>query len=385
VKPDPDLRRDPAVWLRRVRPRTRAIRAARRVRRHLPHVLLAATAAGLAYLLASLVFPSADAVFAPIAAVVAVGLSAGQRLVRAVEITGGVVLGLVLADLLTRVIGAGPWQLAIAVLVGMSAAVALRASSLMANQAAVTGVFVMVLVPLQDTPAPVRLADAVIGGLVAITLNAVLAPDPHRVALTTAEQLLERLATAYRVLARALDEADLSTARRVLGDLEQLETAGRDLETAIEATRERLTLGPAKTRLVQRRRLRAMEQLAVRAGIMVTSARSTSRAAATLARHGSRPAPDLVTAVDQLAEALLVLRGWVRGQASVSTVRDEVLRAAVTASTALRAGPSPAEQALAWQVRAAAVDVLRVLGLTYSGAVSALEDAAGRADRPPQE
>src|SRR5690606_24252435 len=130
----------------------------RRVRRNLPHVLLAAAAAGLAYLLASLLFESGDAVFAPIAAVVSVGLSAGQRLVRAVEITGGVVLGLVLADTLTRMIGAGPWQLAIAVLAGMSAAVVLRASSLMANQAAVTAVFVMVLVPLQDTPPLVRLA-----------------------------------------------------------------------------------------------------------------------------------------------------------------------------------------------------------------------------------
>src|SRR5690606_14081503 len=135
--------------------------------------------------------------------------SAGQRLVRAVEISGGVVLGLVMADLLTRLIGAGPWQLALAVLLGMSAAVALRASSLMANQAAVAAVFVMVLVPLQDTPPLVRLGDAVIGGLVAVALNAVLAPDPHRVALTTAEQLLERLATAYRELAQALEEADL--------------------------------------------------------------------------------------------------------------------------------------------------------------------------------
>jgi len=38
---------------------------------------------------------------------------------------------------------------------------------------------------------------------------------------------------------------------------------------------------------------------------------------------------------------------------------------------------------LAWQVRAAAVDVLRVLGLSYTAAVAALESAAGRADRAP--
>src|SRR5690606_18574426 len=141
------------------------------------------------------------------------------------------------------------------------------------------------------------------------------------VALTTAEQLLERLATAYRDLARALDESDLKTARRVLSDLEQLETAGRDLETAINATRERITLAPSKTRLVQRRRLRAMEQLAVRAGIMVTSARSSSRAAATLARHGGETDESLVTAVDQVSQALRVLRDWVRGTVRMNTAR----------------------------------------------------------------
>lgn len=386
---DPDRTRDPQLWLRRIRPRTRVIRAVRRVRRHAPHLLLAAAAAGIAYFLASLVFGQEHAVFAPIAAVVSVGLSAGQRLVRAVEISLGVVLGLVMADLLTRIIGSGPWQLSLAVLLAMSAAVALRVSGLMANQAAVAGVFVMVLVPLQDTPPLIRLADAVIGGVVAIVLNALLAPDPHRVALTTAEQLLERLSTAYRDLARALEKPSLEATNRVLDELETLETAGRDLETAINATRERITIGHARTRLVQRRRLRAMGQLAARAGIMVTSARSATRAASTLTRHRTRTDPALISGLEQLAQTLLELRTWVRGSARMTVVREEALRAAVTATKVLKPTSSgeviPAEQALAWQLRASAVDVLRVVGLSYAAAVAAVEEAAGRLDRPMGE
>jgi uncharacterized membrane protein YgaE (UPF0421/DUF939 family) len=360
---------------------------ARRVWRHTPHLLLAAAAAGIAYLLASLVFGPDDAIFAPIAAVVSVGLSAGQRLVRAVEISGGVVLGLVLADLLTQIIGAGTWQLAVAVLLAMSSAVALRASSLMANQAAVTAVFVMVLVPLQDTPALVRLGDAVIGGLVAIGLTTVLSPDPHRVALTTAEQLLENLATAYRRLSRALEKGDFALAQRSLADLERLETSGRDLETSIEATRERITLGRSTTRAAQRRRLGAMNQLAARAGVLVTSARSASRAVVTLARHSTDTDPALVTGLEQLGDALRELRAWVSGRARMTVVRESALRAAVTATQALKpsviAETSPGEQALAWQLRASAVDVLRVVGLSYADAVASVEEAAGRLDRPP--
>lgn len=387
MRHDPDLRRDPALWLRRVRPRTRLIRMVRRVRRHTPHLLLAAAAAGIAYFLASVVFGPDDAVFAPISAVVAVGLSAGQRLVRAVEISAGVVLGLALADVLTQLIGAGPWQLALAVLLAMSSAVALRASSLMANQAAVAAVFVMVLVPLQDTPPLVRLGDAVIGGLVAIGLSAVLSPDPHRVALTTAEQLLDRLATAYRRLSRALEKNDFALAQRTLDDLDRLQTAGRDLETSIEATRERITLGRSQTRAAQRRRLTAMNQLAARAGVLVTSARSATRAVATLSRHSIDPAPALVTGLEQLAQTLTELRGWVGGKARMTVVREEALRAAVTATQVLKpavvAETTPGEQALAWQLRASAVDVLRVVGLSYADAVGSVEEAAGRLDRPP--
>ncbi|MGI9587248.1 MAG: FUSC family protein, partial [Dietzia maris] len=59
-------------------------RAFGRLRGHAPTLLLAAVSAGLAYLLAGLVFGPTEAVFAPIAAVVATGLSAGQRRLRAV-------------------------------------------------------------------------------------------------------------------------------------------------------------------------------------------------------------------------------------------------------------------------------------------------------------
>lgn len=383
MRGDPDLRRDPTRWLGWLKPRTRLRRMLGRVRRHSPHLLLAALAAGLSYVLAAVAFGEEHAIFAPIAAVVSIGMSAGQRLLRAVEISIGVILGLVLAVLLTQLIGSGGWQLALAVLLARSAAVALKASGLMANQAAVAAVFVMVLVPLQDTPPLVRLGDAVIGGAVAVLLSALLAPDPHRVALTTAEELLNDLATAYRQLAKALEKGSADRAERTLDSLERLEGAGGDLESAMEATRERISLARSDTRVAQRRRLRAIAQLSARAGIMVTSARSCSRGVATLVRHGRRPDPTLITGLEQLAHALHELSGWVGGQARRQVVTEATLRAAVSGSRVLNQPlVSPAGQALAWQVRAAAVDVLRVLGMSHDSAVAALEEAAGRADRP---
>lgn len=353
-----------------------------RVRRHSPHLVLAAVAAGLSYALAALAFGSEHAVFAPIAAVVATGMSAGQRLVRAVEISVGVVLGLLMAVLLTQLIGTGGWQLAVAVLLARTSAVALRASGLMANQAAVAAVFVMVLVPLQDTPPLVRLGDALVGGVVAVVLSAVIGPDPHRVALATAEDLLHDLARAYRRLAQALEQSSAPMAERTLEELASLEGAGSDLDTVVLATRERFNLAPSRTRLAQRRRLRAIEQLAARAGLMVTSAQSSSRGVASLARHGPRADAGLVTSLNELAQALQELARWVHGQARRDAVLQSALRAAVSASAPMRRDEtSPAGQALAWQVRAATVDVLRVLGLSHASAVASLEEVAGRANR----
>ena len=65
--------------------------------------------------------------FASIAAVIALGAAYGQRRERAVELVGGVVLGIGVADLLVGAIGSGGWQLGVMVLLAMSAAVALGA------------------------------------------------------------------------------------------------------------------------------------------------------------------------------------------------------------------------------------------------------------------
>lgn len=382
MRADPDVRRWPLRWLGRLRhPRRTARRVADRVWRHAPSLLLACAAAGIAYVLAGLVFTTEHALFAPIAAVVSMGLTAGQRLTRAVEISLGVVLGLLAADLISRVIGVGAWQLTLAVLVAMTVAVAFRTSGLLVNQAAVAAVVVMALVPFQDVGPFVRLGDAVIGGAVAVALNAFFSPDPGRSALATAEQVLARHVRALRRLVKALETGSLSTAEATLDDLAELEGARKELEDVLAATRERIRLARAAERMEQRRRLGAVEQLAARMDLMLTSARSIARATASVVRHGLEPDPYLARGVSELADAVEELSRWLRGKTDTETARDRALSAAITASRALGDQHAPATSVLAWQIRSTVVDLLRILGLSHHSAVAALEAAAGRADR----
>ena len=91
-------------------------------------ILQTAVAAVAAWYLARLLLPERQPVFASIAAVVALGATYGQRSERALELIGGVVLGIGVADLLVRAIGNGPAQIGVMVLLAMSAAVLLGAA-----------------------------------------------------------------------------------------------------------------------------------------------------------------------------------------------------------------------------------------------------------------
>ena len=62
----------------------------------------------------------------PIAAVICLGATLGQQRQRALELTGGVVLGVLIADLLVRVLGSGPPQVGLMMVLAMSAAVLRR-------------------------------------------------------------------------------------------------------------------------------------------------------------------------------------------------------------------------------------------------------------------
>ncbi|MBK0418016.1 FUSC family protein [Leucobacter sp. CSA1] len=351
------------------------------VRQHASVLLLAALAAGISYLLAGALFGTQQAVFAPIAAVVATGLSAGQRRGRAVEISAGVVLGIASADLLSRWLGIGAWQLALAVLVAMTTAVAFRPSSLMANQAAVAAVVVMTLAQHLGSDPWVRLGDAVVGAAVALLLTSLVGADPFRAAVAEAEAILSRYSHILERLGQEIAGRSLPGAEEALEDMASLVSARQDIADAVAAARERISLARSRTRAVQRRRLHAVEQLGARMDLLLSSGRAMCRAGANLVRHPRQVAPALPHAVDQLARAVDELRSWIGSRTNASQVRQKALTAAVTASAVYSDPYSPTTSVLVGQIRSTVVDLLRITGLSQDEAVAALEDAAGRADR----
>lgn len=359
--------------------------AVRRVRSHGFSLLLAATAAGIAFFLASLIVGPQNAVFAPVAAVVATGLSAGQRIRRATEISVGVVLGIMAADLLSQTLGVGPLQLAAAILLAMAAAVAVRPSGLMANQAAVAAVVVVALVPYLDAGPWVRAVDALIGGVVAVVLNALIPSDPYRSARAVTKQVLAEYVRVLGRLRTSIQKGSLPEAESALGDMEALDNAGTEISEALAATRERVILSRTARNQWQES-LQTIEAVSGRLVILVATGRGLCRAGANLVRHTDGTVESgnedvrqgFASALEELIEALENLQGWLDDTGELAPVRELALQAARTAAE--QRPRTQASAMLVGQIRSATVDILRITGLEQAAAVAELEKSAGRAD-----
>src|SRR3954469_1915254 len=91
-------------------PAARSRQHLRRLRAQAWPILETALAAVVAWYLAKLLLGDRETGFAPIAAVICLGATVGQQRERALELTGGVIVGVLIADLLVVLLGTGPPQ-----------------------------------------------------------------------------------------------------------------------------------------------------------------------------------------------------------------------------------------------------------------------------------
>jgi uncharacterized membrane protein YgaE (UPF0421/DUF939 family) len=171
-------------------------------------VALAACGAAIAWFLAHRVLGHSDPFFAPIAAAVALSSSSIQRGRRAVQLVGGVLLGIAIAEALSSLLGTGTLVLGAIVLLTMSAAVMVGAGfvgqgMMFVNQAAGSAVLVVVL--HKHGTGPERALDALVGGAVAIVLGVLLFPvEPLGVLARAERAVLSALSTTLAETASRL-------------------------------------------------------------------------------------------------------------------------------------------------------------------------------------
>ncbi len=348
-------------------------RALFRLRVRLWPIVQTAAAAVAAWYLAKLLVSEEQPVFASIAAVIALGATHGRRDERALELIGGVVLGISVADLLVRVIGTGPLAVGLLVVLAMSAAVLLGGGPLLVTEAAVSAILLASLEPAStELLSAERLIEALVGGGVAFAVSTLAFPlDPHLHVGRAAQSVFSELGRGLEELATALDTGDRERAAAALVAARGLDGPVRELEEALETGRETARSSPVRrpARTELSRYARGVRQV----DFAVRNTRVLARHVLRFLRTGERAPRELSEAVRELALAVWALAAEFEDAARTTELRLHVARAASHALATY--DPTRNDLALTeivGQVRSTAIDLLRA-----SEAVASAEEPRG--------
>ena len=340
-------------------------------------ILQTAGAAVAAWYLATLLVSEEQPVFAAIAAVVSLGATYGQRPERAVELVGGVVLGIGLADLLVGAIGSGPMQLGLLVLLAMGAAVALGGGPLLVTEAAVSASLLVLLEPTSAGLAPSRLIEAVVGGGVALAVSALaFPPNPVLLVGRSAQAIFGALGRALEDVAGALADGDLDRSDAALHAAREIDHDLRALDEALVIAGETARFSPG--RRSSRGELDRYARAARHIDFAVRNSRVLARHAARYVRGGRSAPPGLLQAIHELGLAVWALGAELDEPRGHSDVRIPASRAATLATEAFSASPEIELAEIVAQVRSTAIDLVRA-----AEAATAADD--GFAETPTEE
>lgn len=199
-------------------------RAGRALRRLLPDtwpVLQSTIAATAAWVIAKRVLGDHEPFFAPIAAVIALNASLGERGRNALRLLLGVVVGIVVGEIAIATLGGSYASLALAVFAAMAVARALGGVRIVIAQAA-AGAILTVAVANGEAGTQ-RLVDALIGVGVALLFTQVLfSPEPLKMLRHAEAAALADMADGLRLAARALDCDDDEVAEQATSHLRML-------------------------------------------------------------------------------------------------------------------------------------------------------------------
>jgi uncharacterized membrane protein YgaE (UPF0421/DUF939 family) len=313
----------------------------------------------VAWLVAKNVLGHPTPFFAPVTAILCLGLTYGQRLRRMAEVTIGVAIGVLVGDLVVLVLGNGAWQMALVVVIAMSIAVVLSSGQLLVIQAGVQAVFIVALVADQSA-ALSRWLDALVGGVVALVIGAIAPTSPIRRPRAEAARTVRDVASTLRdVVAalrrrdRALAEAALRESRALEGQLTELRTAAAEGVAVVRQSpllRSHAPMALAASNLVVPldRCVRNLRVLARRASVAVARQEVVPEHYVDLVAALADAADDLARVLDE--------------HATPSAARG-VLERVAGLSARVDAGAGLSAEMIRGQVRSMVVDLLVVAGL----------------------
>jgi len=323
-----------------------------------------ALAAGVAWALARYVLGHPQPFFAPVAAMVCLGFSFGQRLRRVAEVMAGVAVGVVVGDLFVRFFGTGVPQIVFVVALAMSVAVLLGAGTLMTTQAGVQAAIVTTLLPNPGAGFS-RWLDAVLGGVVALAAATIAPAAAIRRPRQQASEVLNELAEILIETADGLRDNDEKAVTDALRRARASESMLDDLRSAADEGVAVVRMSPFRRR--HRGRVQQIADLVVPADRAIRNIRVLVRRCAVSVWRDEQMPAEYPMLLDRLADGTrLIAESLFEPAADVAAHRVLGELGRRTAEMPLPTGLSAV--VVLGQIRSTVVDLLELTGTSYDEA-----------------
>jgi uncharacterized membrane protein YgaE (UPF0421/DUF939 family) len=323
-----------------------------------------ALAAAVAWALAHYVLGHAQPFFAPVAAMVCLGFSFGQRLRRVAEVMVGVAVGVGVGDLFVKVFGTGVVQIVFVVALAMSVAVLLGAGNLMTTQAGVQAAIVTTLLPNPGAGFS-RWLDAALGGVVALAAATIAPAAAIRRPRQQATSVLNELAEILVETADGLRAHDADAVSDALRRARASESLLDDLRSAADEGVAVVRLSPFRRR--HRGRVQQIADLVVPLDRAIRNIRVLVRRAAVSVWRDERMPAEYPMLLERLADGTrLIAESLFEPAADVAAHR--VLGELGRRTAVMPTPPGLSAVVILGQIRSTIVDLLELTGTSYDEA-----------------
>lgn len=366
-------------------------RGVSRVRERLIFAMQASLAAALALLVANKFGNHPDPFFAPMAAVISLGVSGGRRLRRTFELTLGVAVGIGIGDFVISQIGSGYWQVGAVVFLAIITASFVDKAAMVAIQAANSGVLISTIMPPGVAGTWDRMVDALIGGAVAIVVMAVIPNSPLKPVRRVMSELLSTAALVLDDVAAGIVHKRQEDIQEALRVARKTQSSINTLLNSADGGAEMIAVSPIYWNA--RRHNRTLARSLMPVDNVMRNTRVLARRAQTMIADGIEPPQKMHHLLRELADCLghlgsVYAEGGTRGSREDAIEIPEIIRnlqrlAAQTSLDAAKGAGMSGTVVLA-QVRSIIVDTLMLCGYSWESAVASLAPTVEHPGLPPE-
>ena len=282
----------------------------KRLRKRLPFILQAVVATSVSFGVAHEVFGHPMPFFAPISAMIVLGVSGGDRMPRAVELATGCILGVAVAEFAVPLLGSGLVQMGLTVLVTLLLASLISKSALVSNQMAIGGILIAAAsqadaMVSQSVSGPSRVIDAIVGCTVGLITIGALPNNPLTAGRQEVSKVLGIASSVLHDVSVALKERDVETLERALAAVRGTQNDINRMLDAGKSGRESSRISPFMWG--SRSRGRTLERLLVPVDNVIRNTRVLARRAVILTSDKDSVSEEQIDIIEELSDITLEL------------------------------------------------------------------------------